>query len=170
MDRLPHGGSWPFFGAHSLRDDAKTPAKRVALAGQPSLAQLLPCYRGVMGFWEHWRWSRLFPSWHSFILMTLLRNFTTNDERSSFKLDLVLGQSLKLDLVLGNRSERARFQTHRMSVYLVADAECMGCSGGSHVAAPTFFIGGRFFGRLRQATSREWREISTAVTNTSVSD
>jgi hypothetical protein len=46
-----------------------------------------------MGFWEHWRWSRLFPSWHSFILMTLLRNFTTNDERSSFKLDLVLGQS-----------------------------------------------------------------------------
>ena len=55
MDRLPHGGSWPFFGAHSLRDDAKTPAKRVALAGQPqpSLAQLLPCYRGVMGFWEH---------------------------------------------------------------------------------------------------------------------
>ena len=93
MDRLPHGGSWPFFGAHSLRDDAKTPAKRVALAGQPSLAQLLPCYRGVMGFWEHWRWSRLFPSWDSFILMALLRNFTTNDERSSFKLDLVLGQS-----------------------------------------------------------------------------
>jgi hypothetical protein len=46
-----------------------------------------------MGFWEHWRWSRLFPSWHSFILMALLRNFTTNDERPSFKLDLVLGQS-----------------------------------------------------------------------------
>jgi hypothetical protein len=36
-------------------------------------------------------------------------------------------------------------------------------------AAPTFFIGGRFFGRLRQATSRGWCEISTAVTNTSVS-
>ena len=46
-----------------------------------------------MGFWEHWRWSRLFPSWYGFMSMTLLRNFTTNDERSSFKLDLVLGQS-----------------------------------------------------------------------------
>ena len=33
MDRLPRGGSWAFFGARSLRDDAKTPAKRVALAG-----------------------------------------------------------------------------------------------------------------------------------------
>ena len=40
--------------------------------------------------------------------MTLLRNFTTNDERSSFKLDLVLGQSAKWGSSTGARGGGAR--------------------------------------------------------------
>jgi hypothetical protein len=108
MDRLPHGGSWPFFGAHSQRGawrcentGEKGGTGRATFSG-PASSLLSGCH-GFLG--ASWRWSRLciFPSWHSFILMTLLRNFTTNDERSSFKLDLVLGQSAKWGSSTGAR-------------------------------------------------------------------
>jgi hypothetical protein len=50
MDRLPRGGSWPFFGAHWLRDGAKTPAKRVALAGLTFSGPASSLLSGCHGF------------------------------------------------------------------------------------------------------------------------